>query len=392
MIVANTRAELADALDEACPARRSRAHPGGAARRAPRAAAPGARAGRAGWHGRGLDLREPAPVRAERGPRQVPADPGRGPGRLRCRGRGPDARAFRPGDVPASAARQGRSPGQPGKSSKGESRPGFFHGVLTVVLKLLQPGPPGHRRLRTEEQPLVLVRRMSADFNSASRSRRSRRCGPPTGSPRRAGTSTCPARSGRRRPCCTGRSPWARRRPQAARAPSPPPRGAVLGDPVADDTGRSLPAGTSPRVDHLALVDERSYPRPGDDLDFRGTAVLAMAARVGTTRLIDNVMVNFFHCDDPNPSDVRSDGQNEKGSSDFGAEPHAADALHRKHQHGARRVRRGHDRRALAVGEGAGPDGRRDSRPAARAARPVHCRQGVGRSRFPASGGGRAWL
>jgi pantoate--beta-alanine ligase len=101
---------------------------------------------------------------------------------------------------------------------------------------------------------------------------------------------------------------------------------AVLGDPVVDDTGRSLPAGTSPRVDYLALVDGRNYaPVRDDDLDFRGTAVLAIAARVGTTRLIDNVIVNFFHSDDPDPSAVRSDGQNEKGSSDFGAEPHAAD-------------------------------------------------------------------
>jgi hypothetical protein len=95
---------------------------------------------------------------------------------------------------------------------------------------------------------------------------------------------------------------------------------------VVDDTGRSLPAGTSPRVDYLTLVDERNYaPVRNDDLDFRGTAVLAIAARVGTTRLIDNVIVNFFHSDDSDPSDVRSDGQDEKGSSDFGAEPHAAD-------------------------------------------------------------------
>ena len=45
MIVANTRAELAAAVEKLARARRSRAHHGGAARRAPRAAAPGARAG-----------------------------------------------------------------------------------------------------------------------------------------------------------------------------------------------------------------------------------------------------------------------------------------------------------------------------------------------------------
>jgi pantoate--beta-alanine ligase len=47
-------------------------------------------------------------------------------------------------------------------------------------------------------------------------------------------------------------------------------------------------------VDYLALADERNYaPVRNDDLDFHETAVLAIAARVGTTRLIDNVIVDF---------------------------------------------------------------------------------------------------
>jgi pantoate--beta-alanine ligase len=68
----------------------------------------------------------------------------------------------------------------------------------------------------------------------------------------------------------------------------------VLDETVLDDAGAKLPAGASPRVDYLALVDERSYaPVRDDDLDFHGTAVLAIAARVGTTRLIDNVLVQL---------------------------------------------------------------------------------------------------
>jgi pantoate--beta-alanine ligase len=48
-------------------------------------------------------------------------------------------------------------------------------------------------------------------------------------------------------------------------------------------------------VDYLALVEARSYRpvRYDSDFDFHGNAVLAIAARVGTTRLIDNVLVHF---------------------------------------------------------------------------------------------------
>jgi pantoate--beta-alanine ligase len=59
-------------------------------------------------------------------------------------------------------------------------------------------------------------------------------------------------------------------------------------------TGTALPAAASPRVDYLALVDGRSYaPVLDDDAEFRGAAVLAVAARVGTTRLIDNVVLEL---------------------------------------------------------------------------------------------------
>jgi hypothetical protein len=44
-------------------------------------------------------------------------------------------------------------------------------------------------------------------------------------------------------------------------------------------------------VDYLALVDPRTFQpvRPG----FTGLAILAVAARVGGTRLIDNVAIEF---------------------------------------------------------------------------------------------------
>jgi pantoate--beta-alanine ligase len=68
----------------------------------------------------------------------------------------------------------------------------------------------------------------------------------------------------------------------------------VLGDTALDGAERTQPAGPWPRVDYLALVDARSYtPVRLDDLEFHGSAVLAVAARVGTTRLIDNVIVGL---------------------------------------------------------------------------------------------------
>jgi pantoate--beta-alanine ligase len=80
--------------------------------------------------------------------------------------------------------------------------------------------------------------------------------------------------------------------------------GAVPDEAVPDDsglddsglhgTGGSSPAAAPPRVDYLALADARSFTLVRDtDNDFRGPAVLAIAARVGSTRLIDNVIVEF---------------------------------------------------------------------------------------------------
>ena len=218
-------------------------------------------------------------------------------------------------------------PGPTGEILEGEFRPGFFHGVLTVVLKLFSLVRPDTAVFgQKDAQQLVLVRRMSADFGLGIKIE-----AVPT--VRAADGLALSSRNKYLSPEERAVAPVLYRALAAGAAAASGGPGAVLaaaqavlGDPVVDDTGRPLPAGTSPRVDYLALVDERNYaPVRNHDLDFRGTAVLAIAARVGTTRLIDNVIVNFFHSDDPDASDVRSDGQDEKGSSDFGAEPHAAD-------------------------------------------------------------------
>ncbi|MYV38469.1 pantoate--beta-alanine ligase, partial [Streptomyces sp. SID1328] len=44
-------------------------------------------------------------------------------------------------------------------------------------------------------------------------------------------------------------------------------------------------------LDYLALVDPADFTEIADD--FTGEAVLAVAARVGSTRLIDNIPLTF---------------------------------------------------------------------------------------------------
>jgi pantoate--beta-alanine ligase len=57
-------------------------------------------------------------------------------------------------------------PGVMGQVLEGRSRPGFFAGVLTVVLKLLQLTDPDIAVFGAKDaQQLALVRRMTADFN-----------------------------------------------------------------------------------------------------------------------------------------------------------------------------------------------------------------------------------
>ena len=88
-----------------------------------------------------------------------------GPGRLRGGGRGPGVRAVRPRDVPAGSSSSWSTLGRPGRSSRASSGPGFFHGVLTVVLKLFSLVRPDIAVFgQKDAQQLVLVRAMSADF------------------------------------------------------------------------------------------------------------------------------------------------------------------------------------------------------------------------------------
>jgi pantoate--beta-alanine ligase len=186
-------------------------------------------------------------------------------------------------------------PGPTGELLEGKFRPGFFHGVLTVVLKLFGLVRPDIAVFgQKDAQQLVLVRRMVSDFGLGIEI---------------AAVPTVRAQDGL---ALSSRNKYLSAQERAiapllyralitgaAAAPDGPgavlaAARAVLDGTVPDGAGRSLPAAASPRVDYLALADARNYePVRDDDRDFRGTAVLAVAARIGTTRLIDNVLIDF---------------------------------------------------------------------------------------------------
>jgi pantoate--beta-alanine ligase len=182
-------------------------------------------------------------------------------------------------------------PGPAGEILEGEFRPGFFHGVLTVVLKLFSLVRPDIAVFgQKDAQQLALVRAMVTDFALAIEIE---------------GVPTVRAADGL---ALSSRNKYLS---QEERAVAPllhqalaTGAAAASGGPLAvlaaarevlDGAARSRPADGSPRVDYLALVDARSYrPVPSEpDFDFHGDGVLAIAARVGATRLIDNVIVRF---------------------------------------------------------------------------------------------------
>ena len=212
-------------------------------------------------------------------------------------------------------------PGPAGQAFEGEFRPGFFNGVLTVVLKLFSLVRPDIAVFgQKDAQQLVLVRRMSADFGLGIEIE-----AVPT--VRAADGLALASRNKYLSPEERAVAPVLYRALSAGAAAADSGPAAVLAaaQAVLDDEAKTLPAGTPPRLDYLALVAARSYaPVLLDDLGFHGTAVLAIAARVGTTRLIDNVLVNLRHGGGAGSAADADEGQDGQGSRP-GTERHAAD-------------------------------------------------------------------
>lgn len=176
------------------------------------------------------------------------------------------------------------NPGPAGRRLEGNSRPGFFDGVLTVVLKLFQLCSPDVAVFGAKDaQQLALIRQMVTDLDLGVRIEAAPLHRDPDGlatSSRNAYLSVAERASALTlHRSLMAAAAVARRGPAAALAAARE----VL----------DVAAQSSPRVqlDYLALVDPASFAEVGPD--YRGLATLLVAAKVGTTRLIDNVSLQF---------------------------------------------------------------------------------------------------
>ena len=163
---------------------------------------------------------------------------------------------------------------------EGRSRPGHFDGMLTVVTKLLNIVQPDIAVFgQKDAQQLFLVRRLVRDLNlpieilavpterepdGLALSSRNRFLGPAERVAARVLSVALAAASAS-----------AERGVDAVVAAA---QSAIMGEALV-------------KLDYLAIVDEQTFIPVSDD--FRGEALVLIAARVGTTRLIDNAPIFF---------------------------------------------------------------------------------------------------
>ncbi len=173
-------------------------------------------------------------------------------------------------------------PGPLGQRLEGESRPGHFAGVLTVVLKLFQLTAPDLAVFGEKDaQQLALIRWMATDFDLGIEV---------TGVPTVRDDDGL-AISSRNRFLSGPERHTALLLPAALRVG----REAAPGGPAAvlKTAGEVLGQAADPplRLDYLALVDQDTFEPVPDE--FTGEARLLVAARVGATRLIDNTPLHL---------------------------------------------------------------------------------------------------
>jgi pantoate--beta-alanine ligase len=173
-------------------------------------------------------------------------------------------------------------PGPVGRVLEGESRPGHFSGVLTVVAKLLQLTRPDAAVFGEKDaQQLTLVRWMARDVDLGVEI-----VGVPT-----VRDPDGLAISSRNRFLSPTERQTALLLPAALRAG----REAAHAGPAAvlKAAGEVLATTADPplQLDYLALVDPDTFEEAGED--YAGPARLLVAALVGATRLIDNTLLSL---------------------------------------------------------------------------------------------------
>ncbi|WP_035847836.1 pantoate--beta-alanine ligase [Kitasatospora azatica] len=168
--------------------------------------------------------------------------------------------------------------GPMGERFEGATRPGHFDGVLTVVAKLLHITDPDYAFFGEKDaQQLAIIQRMVADLDFDVEI-----VGVPT--IREADGLALSSRNRylseaeREQALALSRALFAGR-DAAAQGPAA----------VREAAAKVLDAADGLDLDYLALIDPHDFVEAADD--FQGEAVLAAAAKVGSTRLIDNVRI-----------------------------------------------------------------------------------------------------
>jgi pantoate--beta-alanine ligase len=186
-----------------------------------------------------------------------------------------------PGGAPAVRV----NPGPLGEQLEGASRPGFFHGVLTVVLKLLQLTRPDLAFFGEKDyQQLALVRRMVRDLDVPVEIVGVPTVREPDGL---ALSSRNRYLSDRERTLALSLSAALRAGASAAERGLGPDAVLAAARRAFDEGAAGAPDGTV-RLDYLVLTDPDLGPAPAV-----GPGRLLVAAWVGTTRLIDNAPVHL---------------------------------------------------------------------------------------------------
>ena len=175
------------------------------------------------------------------------------------------------------------NPGPVGRLLEGKSRPGFFDGVLTVVLKLLQLTAPDVAVFGSKDaQQFALIRQMVADLDLGVHVVAAPLHRDPDGL----------ASSSRNRYLSAAERHSALALSEAlAAAAAEADRGAAVALAAAGAVLDRASAASPPvRLDYLVLVDPVTFTgvAPG----FTGPALLLVAAKVGSTRLIDNATID----------------------------------------------------------------------------------------------------